>query len=109
MVHTYKRWYDHDPLLMQVIELLKSYPNELKIQAEVFLKKVEEQVSKEAVDRFYDMVKPMIQGNRWYDSDPVLSKTVELLRVVPQEVQKMAADNFITALKESGVTIEKTI
>ena len=46
MAGTYKRWYDHDPLLMQVIELLKSYPNELRAQAECFLKKVEEQVSK---------------------------------------------------------------
>ena len=79
MTHTYKRWYDHDPLLMQVIDLLRAYPNELKSQAEIFLKKVEEEVSKEAVDRFYEMVKPMILGNRWYDSDPVLSKTVELL------------------------------
>ncbi len=107
MSRTYKRWYDHDPLLMQVIELLKSYPNELRVQAEYFLKKVEEQVSKEALDRFYEMVKPKILGNRWYDSDPLLSKTVELLRVVPQDIQKMAANNFITALKESGVIIEK--
>lgn len=107
MAHTYKRWYDHDPLLMQVIDLLKAYPNELKSQAEMFLKKVEEEVSKEAVDRFYEMVKPMILGNRWYDSDPVLSKTVELLRVVPQEIQKLAADNFINTLKEGGVVIEE--
>lgn len=107
MAGTYKRWYDHDPLLMQVIELLKSYPNELRAQAECFLKKVEEQVSKDAVDRFYEMVKPMILGNRWYDSDPVLSKTVELLRVVPQEIQKLAADNFINTLKEGGVIIEE--
>ena len=53
------------------------------------------------------MAKPKILGNRWYDSDPVLSKTVELLRVVPQDIQKMAANNFITALKDSGVTVEK--
>ena len=53
MSRTYKRWYDHDPLLMQVIELLRAYPNELKTQAEYFLKKVEEHVSKEALDRFY--------------------------------------------------------
>ena len=107
MSRTYKRWYDHDPLLMQVIELLRAYPNELKTQAEYFLKKVEEHVSKEALDRFYEMAKPKILGNRWYDSDPVLSKSVELLRVVPQDIQKMAANNFITALKDSGVTVEK--
>ncbi len=105
----YKRWYDYDPLLMQVIDLLRAYPDELKVQAEYFLKKVEESVSKEAVDKFYEMVKPMIKGNRWYDSDPILSKTVELLRVVPQDIQKIAADRFIDALKQSGVQIEKNL
>lgn len=103
---TYKRWYDYDPLLMQVIDLLRNYPDELKTQAEYFLSKVEESVSKETVDKFYEMVKPMIKGNRWYDSDPVLSKTVELLRVVPQDIQKLAADNFIKALQQAGVQVE---
>lgn len=104
MTQQYKRWYDHDPVLLEVMELLRNYPNELKSQAEIFLQKVEEQASKEAIDRFYEMVKPF-QGNRWYDQDPVISKTVELLRVVPQEVQKMAASNFVTCLKENGVMI----
>ena len=73
----YKRWYDHDPVLMEVLDLLRNYQDELKAQAEVFLKKIEEKVSKETIDKFYEMVKP-INGNRWYDKDPVISKTVEL-------------------------------
>ena len=48
------------------------------------------------------MVKP-INGNRWYDKDPVISKTVELLRVVPPEIQKAAAENFIKSLEDMGV------
>ena len=48
------------------------------------------------------MVKP-INGNRWYDKDPVISKTVELLRVVPPEIQKSAAENFIKSLEDMGV------
>ena len=36
----YKRWYDYDPLLLQVVDLLREYPDELKNQAEIFLKKV---------------------------------------------------------------------
>ena len=107
MTHNYKRWYDYDPTLMQVIELLKNYQTELRSQAEIFLTKVEEQVSKEAVDKFYEMVKP-INGNRWYDKDPVISKTVELLRVIPKDVQKKAAENFIAYLKESGVFQENS-
>lgn len=105
MAHNYKRWYDYDPLLIEVINLLKNYQSELRSQAEIFLQKVEEQVSKEALDRFYEMVKPF-NGNRWYDKDPVISKTVELLRVVPQQVQKQAADSFIEALKANGVFVE---
>lgn len=107
MTHTYKRWYDYDPLLMEVIDLLKNYQAELRAQASVFLQKVEEQVSKEALDRFYEMVKPF-NGNRWYDKDPVISKTIELLRVVPQKIQKQAADSFIQALRDNGVVVEIT-
>lgn len=98
----YKRWYDHDPVLLEVVELLRNYQDELHAQAEIFLAKIEEKVSKETIDKFYEMVKP-INGNRWYDKDPVISKTVELLRVVPPEIQKSAAENFISALKEIGV------
>ena len=105
MSPTYKRWYDHDPLLLEVVELLRNYQDELRSQAEVFLLKLEEKVSKEAIDRFYEMVKP-VNGNRWYDQDPVISKTVELLRVVPPDVQKACAEHFIDALKELGIEYE---
>lgn len=104
----YKRWYDYDPLLLQVVDLLREYPDELKNQAEIFLKKVEERVSKDAIDRFYSIVKPMIKGNRWYDHDPVLSLTIELLRVVPRDIQRQAANNFIQILQTHGVNVEKT-
>jgi hypothetical protein len=51
------------------------------------------------------MVKPA-QGNRWYDKDPVISKTVELLRIVPPELQKKAAQSFIDSLKEMGLSVD---
>ncbi len=105
MNQQYKRWYDHDPILLKVIDLLKNYQDELRSQAEVFLIKIEEKVSKETIDRFYEMVKP-VNGNRWYDKDPVISKTVELLRVVPPEIQKSAAENFINTLKDAGINVE---
>lgn len=105
MSQQYKRWYDHDPVLLKVIDLLKNYQEELKSQAEVFLQKIEEKVSKETIDKFYEMVKP-VNGNRWYDKDPVISKTVELLRVVPPEIQKSAAENFIQTIKDAGIDIE---
>lgn len=105
MSENYKRWYDHDPNLMQILELLRNYQEELKGQAIIFLEKLEEKVSKETIDKFYDMVKP-INGKRWYDKDPIISKTVELLRIVPPDAQKAAADNFKKVLKEMGIDHE---
>ena len=99
MSPTYKRWYDHDPLLLEVIELLRNYQNELHAQAEIFLQKIEEKVSKETVDKFYAMVKPVNANNRWYDKDPVISKTVEILRIVPPEAQKICAQKWVLIIK----------
>ena len=93
------------PKLLEVIELLKNYQDELLEQAELFLNKLEEQVSKEAIDRFYELIKP-VNGCRWYDKNPTISKTVEILRVVPPDVQKACAERFIAALKEMGIDYE---
>lgn len=105
MQQEYKRWYDHDPLLLKVINILKDYQDELKVQAELFLASIEDKVSKEAIDKFYAMVKPINGGKRWYDNDPVISKTVELLRVVPIDIQKKVAQEFIDTLKKNGIAI----
>ena len=105
MTPSYKRWYDHDPKLLEVIELLKNYPNELHDHAELFLEKLAQKVSTDAIDRFYDMVKP-VNGSRWYDKDPVISKTVEILRVVPTDIQSACAERFIAALRDMGIEYE---
>ncbi len=104
---SFKRWYDHDPLLLKVINMLKDYQDDLREQAQIFLDSVEQKVSKEAIDRFYQMVKPINGGNRWYDNDPVISKTVELLRVVPQNVQNTVSKMFIETLKSNGINIDE--
>ena len=105
MSQEFKRWYDYDPLLLKVIGLLKDYQDELKEQAVVFLENIEKKVSKEAIDKFYQLVKP-INGSRWYDKDPVISKTIELLRVVPVEVQQRAAKTFIASLEDRGIKVD---
>ena len=51
---------------------------------------------------FYNLVKP-VNGARWYDKDPIISKTVEILRIVPPEAQKICAQNFIRTLNEMGI------
>jgi hypothetical protein len=102
----FKRWYDHDPLLLEVIDMLRFFRDELRCQAEVFLEKIEAQVEPELVDKFYKAVKVYDDGNRWYDRDPLLSKTIELLRVVPPEAQRKAAASFLDAMEEQGITPE---
>ena len=94
----YKRWYDHDPLLLEVVNLLRNYQTELKAQAEVFLAKIEEKVSKDAMIRFYEMVKPE-NGTRWYDKDPILKEALELLKLSTDE-QKEQAKDFMLKLQE---------
>ena len=106
MTQEYKRWYDHDPALLKLINILKDYQEELKEQAAIFLDSIEKKVSKEAIEKYYQMVKPINGGSRWYDKDPIISRTVELLRVVPQDVQKTVAQNFIETLKANGIYVE---
>ena len=106
MTQEYKRWYDHDPALLKLINILKDYQEELKEQAAIFLDSIEKKVSKEAIEKYYQMVKPINGGSRWYDKDPIISRTVELLRVVPQDVQKTVAQNFIDTLKANGINVE---
>ncbi len=107
MSPNYNRWYDYDPVLVEVINLLKDYQTELKAQAEIFLKEIEKKVSKEAIDKFYEMVRPKV-CNRWYDKDPIISRTIELLRVVPPEVQNATAKSFLKALQDMGVYKKET-
>lgn len=103
-----KRWYDHDPLLVEVLETLRSFKDELREQSQVFLDKITAEVGADAVERFYEKI---LQergdkfGRRWYDQDPVVSKAVELLRVVPPEAQRKAAENFLNGLKAQGISL----
>jgi len=101
---TYRRWYDHDPILLEVLDLLRSFKSEVKVQAEVFIKKIEDEVGTEALDKFYEASKPTKFGNRWYDEDPTVSKAVELIRIVPPETQRKAAQKFLEAMKKQGLS-----
>lgn len=107
MTTKYKRWYDYDPLLLEVIEMLRYYQDELRDQAKVFLEKVEKQAGKDTVDKFYETVRPKDGGHRWYDKDPIISKAIELLRVVPVNVQKEVSEHFLASLEKIGITKEE--
>lgn len=102
----FRRWYDHDPRLIEVLELLRSFPNDVRGQAEVFLTKIEEQLGPDQVEKFHAILQPEKTGNRWYDHDPVISKAVELLRVVPPDVQRKAAEKFLESMRKQGISPE---
>ncbi len=99
-----QRWYDHDPVLLEVLELLRSFQTDVRAQAQIFLDKIESQIGSEALEQFYAVSRPKQFGNRWYDKDPVVSKAVELLRVVPPDAQRQAAMKFLEAMKKQGLS-----
>lgn len=104
---SYKRWYDHDPMLAEVLEALRSFKDELRAQSQIFLDKIAAEVGQDTVNKFYSKVQEELGdkfGRRWYDEDPVVSQAVELLRVVPPEVQRKAAESFMKGLKEQGIS-----
>ena len=103
---TYRRWYDHDPMLVEVLDLLKSFESDVRDQAEVFLARIEEQIGKDKMEKLYAAAKPAGFGNRWYDQDPTVSRAVELLRIVPPEAQRQAAQKFLESMKMRGISPE---
>ncbi len=104
----YKRWYDHDPMLAEVLDVLRSFKDELRTQSQVFIDKIAAEVGEETVNQFYEKVRTDLGekfGRRWYDQDPVVSKAVELLRVIPPEAQRKAAESFLKGLREKGIDV----
>jgi hypothetical protein len=99
----HRRWYDHDPVLLEVFEILKSFQAELREQAQLFVAKIESEIGKDALEAFFEANKPANLGNRWYDHDPVLFRAIELMRVVPPDMQRRVAQKFLDTIKKQGL------
>jgi hypothetical protein len=99
-----RRWYDHDPVLIEVLDLLKSFQADVRVQAQAFTEKIEAAVGPDVLEKFYEASANRPKGNRWYDEDPVVHKAVELLRVVPPDAQRQAAMKFLEAMKKPGTS-----
>lgn len=96
-----KRWYDKDPILKEALELLKISTDEEKEHAKDFILQLQEQVAGEVIERIYEIVTQYSgKGNRWYDSDPVMLKAIELLRQADPKTQRKAALKLLLALEE---------
>ena len=97
-----RRWYDKDPILKEALELLKLSPAKTKDEAAEFILQLQNQVASEVLDHVYDMMdKYQGKGNRWYDSDPVIMKAIELLRLAPAKTQREAALKILLAIEEN--------
>ena len=95
-----RRWYDTDPILLEVINLMALAKEEAKTYASKLIKGVEAQVAPEVLAQVtVRLADPNRPQNRWYDKEPVLAKAMELLQLMPPEAQRVAALQFIDALK----------
>jgi hypothetical protein len=98
-----RRWYDRDPLLKEALELLSISTDDTKDEAAKFMLNLQEKVAADVIEKLYEQLQVYEgKGSRWYDSDPVMMKGIELLRVAPPHVQRVAAKKLLTALSKES-------
>lgn len=109
MPEGYRRWYDNDPILKEALELLKLQTDDKKSTAADFIISLQEQVAQDVIERIYEITQQFAgKGNRWYDSDPVMLKAIELLRVAPPQTQRIAALKLLLAMESNDMeSLEK--
>ncbi len=109
MPEGYRRWYDNDPILKEALELLKLQTDDKKSTAADFIISLQEQVAQDVIERIYEITQQFSgKGNRWYDSDPVMLKAIELLRVAPPQTQRIAALKLLLAMESNDMeSLEK--
>ena len=104
MPKAYRRWYDNDPILKEALELLQLQPDENKSTAADFIISLQEQVAQDVIERIYEITQKFSKkGNRWYDSDPVMLKAIELLRLAPPKTQRKAALKLLMAIEDNNM------
>ena len=109
MPEGFRRWYDNDPILKEALELLKLQTDDKKSTAADFIISLQEQVAQDVIERIYEITQQFSgKGNRWYDSDPVMLKAIELLRVAPPQTQRIAALKLLLAMESNDMeSLEK--
>ncbi len=99
-----RRWYDKDPILKEALELLRLQPSDTRAEAADYILKLQEQVAADVIERLYETItKYQGKGNRWYDNDPVMIKAIEMLRLAPPKMQRMAALKLLLSLEQNSI------
>lgn len=98
-----RRWYDKDPILKEALDLLKLSADDTKNSAAEFILQLQEQVAGEVIEHVYQIMNEYEgKGSRWYDSDPIVMKAIEFLRVAPKKTQRKAALKLLLALEDQN-------
>lgn len=99
-----RRWYDRDPDLKEAMDVLSLSPNDFKDMAPEFIVQLQEEMAAEVIEKVYQTVKKYQgTGNRWYDNDPVTLRAIELLRVAPPNVQRLAAKKLLKSFNREDI------
>lgn len=99
-----RRWYDNDPILREALDLLRMQPEDKQVMACDYLIDLQEKVAKEVIEHISELVTQYSEtGNRWYDKDPTLLKSLELLRLAPPKTQRIAALKLLLALEKQDI------
>lgn|SRR5574344_296446 len=102
-----RRWYDKDPILKEALELLKMQTDVNKAEAADYILKLQEQVAADVIEHLYETIsKYQGKGNRWYDNDPVMMKAIEMLRLSPPKLQRIAALKILLSLEQKSAEKE---
>ena len=98
-----RRWYDKDPVLKEALDLVRLQTDETKAEAADYILKLQEQVAADVIEHLYETIaKYQGKGNRWYDNDPVMMKAIEMLRLAPPKMQRIAALKLLLALEQKS-------
>lgn len=93
-----RRWYDHDPVLTELMDLLHAFQADVEPHAQAFLVEVQRELNPYVIEQAETT--RFREGKRWYDQNPTLAVTVEVLRQLPPQQQRALALNFIERLRQ---------
>ena len=78
--------------------------DDTKSAAADFIISMQEQAAQEVIERIYQLTQEFSKkGNRWYDSDPVMLKAIEMLRMSSPKTQRIAALKLLLALENNSL------
>lgn len=96
----YIRWYDEDPYLAPVMKILEQLPVELQDSVAQDLVQIVMSHQKELSDIKINYLSENLLSNyrRWYDINPNLHSSIELLKAANPQTKKEICDSVLEFL-----------